>query len=80
MHSWSYIASVFHQRPEDKPFTEREAAKIMADICKAVKFLHDNDIAHRDLKPENLLCSQKDEWGVVKLTDFGFARQVSRYD
>lgn len=32
-----------------------EAAQIMKEICSAVKYLHDVDIAHRDLKPENLL-------------------------
>jgi serine/threonine protein kinase len=29
------------------------------DICVAVKFLHDMNIAHRDLKPENLLYTSK---------------------
>ena len=31
----------------------------MKDICVAVKFLHDMNIAHRDLKPENLLYTRK---------------------
>jgi serine/threonine protein kinase len=36
-----------------------EAAEIVKDICVAVKFLHDMNIAHRDLKPENLLYTSK---------------------
>lgn len=32
-----------------------EAAQVMWEICSAVKYLHDVNIAHRDLKPENLL-------------------------
>ena len=36
-----------------------EAAEIVKDICVAVKFLHDMNIAHRDLKPENLLYTRK---------------------
>ena len=48
----------------------------MKDICIAVKFLHDMNIAHRDLKPENLLYSRKDALGVLKLTDFGFAKET----
>lgn len=53
-----------------------EAAQIMHEICIAVKYLHDNDIAHRDLKPENLLYSKKGTFGVLKLTDFGFAKET----
>ena len=36
-----------------------EAAELMKDICIAVKFLHDVNVAHRDLKPENLLYTRK---------------------
>ncbi|KAH0820289.1 hypothetical protein GEV33_002501 [Tenebrio molitor] len=71
------------QRIQDKPdgaFTEREAAQIMHEICIAVKYLHDNNIAHRDLKPENLLYSKKGTYGVLKLTDFGFAKETLSKD
>lgn len=57
----------------DGPFTEREAAQIMHEICLALKYLHDNNIAHRDLKPENLLYTSPHSDAVIKLTDFGFA-------
>ena len=40
-------------------FIFAEAAEIVKDICIAVKFLHDMNIAHRDLKPENLLYTRK---------------------
>ena len=42
-------------------FSFSEAAELMKDICIAVKYLHDMNIAHRDLKPENLLYSRKGE-------------------
>ena len=48
----------------------------MKDICLAVKFLHDCNVAHRDLKPENLLYSAKGSSGILKLTDFGFAKET----
>ena len=51
-------------------FSFPEAAGIISDICKAIQFLHHNDVAHRDVKPENLLYTKD---GVLKLTDFGFA-------
>jgi serine/threonine protein kinase len=40
------------QRIQDKQegaFTEREAAQIMHEICLALKYLHDRNIAHRGI-------------------------------
>ncbi|XP_022915000.1 MAP kinase-activated protein kinase 2 [Onthophagus taurus] len=64
------------QDRQDGAFTEREAAQVMHEICIAVKYLHDNNIAHRDLKPENLLYTKQGPQGILKLTDFGFAKEV----
>ncbi|XP_064488108.1 MAP kinase-activated protein kinase 2-like isoform X2 [Ornithodoros turicata] len=71
------------QRIQDRAegaFTEREAAEIVRDICMAVAHLHRMDIAHRDLKPENLLYSKADSTGVLKLTDFGFAKETTSFN
>lgn len=57
-----------------------EAAQVMHEICIAVKYLHDNNIAHRDLKPENLLYTKKGPCGILKLTDFGFAKETLTKD
>jgi len=65
------------QQRADNAFTEREAAKIIYQICKAIEFLHTNDIAHRDLKPENLLFANPNPESELKLTDFGFAKEVN---
>ncbi|XP_055797214.1 cyclin-dependent kinase-like 5 isoform X2 [Salvelinus fontinalis] len=43
-------------------------------LIKAIHWCHQNDIVHRDIKPENLLISSDD---VLKLCDFGFARNLS---
>ena len=68
------------QRIQDRAenaFTEREAAEIMRDICKAILYLHSLNMAHRDVNPENLLYTRKDPSGVLKLTDFGFAKETN---
>ena len=49
----------------------------MFQICSAVKHLHDHGIAHRDLKPENILLTTADENAIIKLIDFGFAKESS---
>lgn len=49
--------------------------EIIYQILQANYFLHSSNIIHRDIKPENLLISKN---GVVKLCDFGFARQMRR--
>jgi len=62
------------QERAHRAFTEREAAKVMFEICSAVQHLHQMNIAHRDIKPENLLYTKPGEEGILKLTDFGFAK------
>lgn len=48
--------------------------KFMFQLLEALKYCHTHNVVHRDLKPENLLVSNK---GVLKLCDFGFARQLN---
>jgi cyclin-dependent kinase-like len=47
--------------------------KLIYQMCKSVKYLHNLNIVHRDIKPENLLV---DEAHRLKLCDFGFARTI----
>uniref|UniRef100_A0AAQ5Y2W7 non-specific serine/threonine protein kinase n=1 Tax=Amphiprion ocellaris TaxID=80972 RepID=A0AAQ5Y2W7_AMPOC len=64
----------------DQAFTEKEASEIMRDIGTAIDFLHNINIAHRDIKPENLLYTTKERNGVLKLTDFGFAKETTLHN
>ncbi|XP_002937672.2 ribosomal protein S6 kinase-related protein [Xenopus tropicalis] len=45
-----------------------------AELVSVLAYLHDVGIIHRDVKMENILL---DERGHLKLTDFGFARQLA---
>uniref|UniRef100_A0A8C4WAT7 non-specific serine/threonine protein kinase n=1 Tax=Gopherus evgoodei TaxID=1825980 RepID=A0A8C4WAT7_9SAUR len=53
------------------------ASEIMRDIGTAIQYLHAMNIAHRDVKPENLLYTSKEKNAVLKLTDFGFAKETT---
>ncbi|XP_007247807.2 MAP kinase-activated protein kinase 2 isoform X2 [Astyanax mexicanus] len=64
----------------DQAFTEREASDIMKSIGEAIQFLHGINIAHRDVKPENLLFSTKRPNALLKLTDFGFAKETTTHN
>ena len=52
----------------------------MIQICEAIQHLHHQrpPIVHRDLKPGNVLVSTSGRRMVMKLCDFGFAREVDK--
>ena len=47
--------------------------KLFYEICKSVKFLHDQNIAHLDIKPANILIHN----GVPKIIDFEFSEDLT---
>lgn len=51
-----------------QPLEER--LRLIAQLCRALEYIHQNDIIHLDLKPSNVLVSPE---AGVKLTDFGLA-------
>eukprot|EP00943_MAST-04B_sp_MAST-4B-sp1_P006721 g6721.t1 len=66
--------SMEHLRRNEPKVLDRIAAKVIKQICIAVKCLHKAGFAHLDIKPENFLCSGN----IVKdsnnlwICDFGY--------
>ena len=58
-------------------FTESQAASIMRQIASGVKYLHKYGIVHRDLKPDNIMVTQKNNFGIIKIMDFGLSKIAS---
>ncbi|MBK8252715.1 MAG: serine/threonine protein kinase [Polyangiaceae bacterium] len=52
-----------------------ETAKVLVQVGKALKKAHEAGIAHRDLKPANLFIARVDDDEVVKVLDFGIAKE-----
>ena len=49
------------------------AVAIVIDVCHGLESAHSVGMVHRDIKPSNILLTND---GVVKLADFGLAKQV----
>ena len=58
---------------DDPPetFTEDRVMFLFAQICLAVRHLHDRGVLHRDLKTANIFVAERD---IVKLGDFGISK------
>ncbi|WP_372897845.1 serine/threonine-protein kinase, partial [Stieleria sp.] len=53
-----------------QPLTLRDALEVLAEIAKALSYVHSQGIVHRDIKPGNILLSQAEK---PFLADFGLA-------
>lgn len=60
-------------------YSERQAAEIVANVLRALEYLHSCNILHRDIKPENILLASSDS-GDIKLSDFGIAKILDEDD
>jgi len=67
---------LFNRIVEKGCFSEKDASRVVKQITKAVEYLHSIGIVHRDIKPENLLFSTIENDSVIKLADFGLAKQL----
>ena len=66
-----------HKLIRDQKIDTRQALGIVAEICDALQYAHDQGYVHRDIKPANILIDEK---GKVKVGDFGLARILEGVD
>lgn len=51
-------------------FPEARAAKYVAQMVEALRYLHRKHVIHRDIKPENILLGVR---GEIRISDFGWS-------
>ncbi|KAM9366649.1 testis-specific serine/threonine-protein kinase 6 [Symphorus nematophorus] len=59
------------------PLSGHSSCRLFIQLCKAVQYLHNTDVAHRDLKCENLLLDVNHN---LKVCDFSFSKRLKYVD
>ncbi len=65
-------------RLAEGPLPPNEAVRIAIDVASGLAHAHENNVLHRDIKPGNILLSGEGNKTIVKLADFGLAKDFER--
>ncbi|XP_067002932.2 ovarian-specific serine/threonine-protein kinase Lok isoform X2 [Anabrus simplex] len=57
-----------------KLLSEKQTKLLFYQLTLAVQYMHQNSITHRDLKPANILLVSSSPHTLIKVTDFGLAK------
>ncbi|KAJ8028479.1 Cyclin-dependent kinase-like 5 [Holothuria leucospilota] len=73
---FEYVEKNMLEILEDNPngLLPEKVRSLIFQLIRAIHWCHRNEVIHRDIKPENLLISDS---GILKLCDFGFARNIN---
>jgi serine/threonine-protein kinase len=58
--------------------TPKRVLEILRPVCKVLGLAHQAGIVHRDIKPANIFLAQVGDDEVVKVLDFGIAKEINR--
>ncbi len=59
--------------------TPGRTLEIFQGVCEGVGAAHARGLVHRDLKPENIFVSKPNVLEVVKITNFGIAKNLADF-
>jgi len=65
------------ERPS--PLTVKDLLLCAVDVAKGCRYLEQSHFIHRDIAARNCLLTTKGPGRVVKIADFGMARDIYRY-
>ena len=60
----------------NKELEINQILKLILDVAKGVRYLHENGAIHRDIKPENILVTRENEIIYAVLSDLGTVRII----
>lgn len=63
-------------RLDEGPLSPKEAAQLLAPVCRAIDFAHRNGVLHRDVKSSNILIDRQQR---PLVSDFGLAKQLKTH-
>jgi tRNA A-37 threonylcarbamoyl transferase component Bud32 len=65
-------------KKDNKRFCELESKFYFLQLMLGLEHMHKKGIAHRDIKLENILLNHDGDWPLLKLSDFGASKEITR--